>query len=110
MVDIVYSTPRFLLHDYGSFLAFSATILPQRFNAIRYLHLDMRGGNRYHVLDRNIGGGASYHLLRHHIVRKPDFPEIAPYPTTLGRWNLMCLLIEQMKGLRELQMDMGIAN
>ena len=40
MIDVLYTTPRFHFYAYDSMFAFLSSILPQRFNSIRKVHLD----------------------------------------------------------------------
>jgi hypothetical protein len=113
MIDVLYSTLRFQIHDYDSLFALSSTILPHRFHTIRNLHID--GRRKFHwglsLFPRHFPIGLpSYRATRDLTILNPNLPQPADPADPLGAWALSCQLISGMEGLRELVIDMDYPN
>jgi hypothetical protein len=76
--------PPFRFQDFNSFFAFSATILPERFNMIQRLQI---GGFDYRLAKRDehrlpkdefMKGSLDYRPLRHLAYRNPILPDGPP--------------------------------
>jgi hypothetical protein len=109
MIDVLYSTPHFQIHDYDSLFALSSSILPNRFNTIRNLHIDGRRKPNWglSLFPRHFPIGLpSYRAIRDLTILNPNLPQSADPADPLGAWALSCQLISEMEGLKELVIDM----
>jgi hypothetical protein len=106
---IAYSTPLFRFQNYDSFFAFTSTILPERFNAIRLLQI---GGSDY-----RLGPGGLYKLdfdestlnyksLRRLSYRNPVLPNGPTIREDFSAFSAACFVITQMAGLEKLSMEL----
>jgi hypothetical protein len=113
MIDVLYSTSHFQIHDYDSLFALASTILPQRLNTIRYLHIDGRRKSNWglSLFPRHFPIGLpSYRAIRDLEILNPDLPRTADPADPLGAWALSCQLVSKMKELRVLVIDMDYPN
>ncbi|KAF1940033.1 hypothetical protein EJ02DRAFT_513431 [Clathrospora elynae] len=108
-ITLVYSTTKFRIQDYDSFFSFTATILPQRFQSIRRLHIVgktyLREGERKsRSMDRNL----NYQYIKRVECRNPILPN-GPYTKhSFSAFAALCTIIGQMAGLEELHMELDI--
>jgi hypothetical protein len=116
--------------------AFSASILPRRFDSIRSIHFHIKLS--YYDNDPDwplhpiVYNRATYHALRSRTVRNSPFPVLARqkeaknlevdlpgstryrerFPLLLGApsyitdWELLCNVLDRMKGLKRLRIDL----
>ncbi|KAF2736707.1 hypothetical protein EJ04DRAFT_551071 [Polyplosphaeria fusca] len=102
MIDLVYSTPTFLIHDYDSFVMFTASILPARFAAIESLHFDNRDEGEDRLLNRSLSASASYRILRGREARNTLLPPLDPTELGNGAFRALCEIVCAMKGRKKL--------
>jgi hypothetical protein len=103
---IAYSTPLFRFQNYDSFFAFTSTILPERFNAIRLLQI--RGSDyrlSYGKLDFD-ESTLNYKPLRRLAYRNPVLPNGPTTREDFSAFSAACFVITQMVGLEELSMEL----
>lgn len=105
MIPLLYSTPQFLFGDPSSLLAFAATILPQRFNAIRSIHIDQRCGLRSWPL-LSFNSFANYCAIRHLKILGSPFPKSRQKPEDMILLRLVCEVLCGMKALKEVHLDL----
>lgn len=106
MIEVLYSSPTFILHDYYSIIAFTSSILPQRFNSIRslliqQLNTPIRGSCSCHFLQYN-----DFSPLRHLTVYSPIIPPGSVCSKELSSLELVVRVVCRMPALRELRLDL----
>ncbi|KAH7067193.1 hypothetical protein FB567DRAFT_541931 [Paraphoma chrysanthemicola] len=111
----LYSRPRLLFHDFTSFVAFSASTLPQRFNTLQHVEIlrpaSSSNTNVYssQLTSSILFGHATYKDLHDHKfkARNPVLP-VLPLPISqsdLGRWVHVKMILRQMEMLKDLKVD-----
>lgn len=104
MITVVYSSPRFVFGDPSSFLGFVATILPQRFNSIRSIHIDQRCGDRSSPL-LSFSSDLDYKAIRHLNIVASPFPNPSKKPENMHLLRMVCEILCEMKALNDLRLD-----
>lgn len=124
LIHIIYSRPTFIFQDYASQIVFSASILPQRFHAIRSIRI-MQTHESYHNHDRidsTYPFLASYRLLRRKsvTVRNSDLPSMKQPGEPKSRnqnqallpdidtWQHICQIMSIMRGLKKFRLDVNV--
>lgn len=108
----MYSSSTFCVHDYDTFFALSATLLPDRFQAIRYLHI---GGTPICVTERSRNAknyfahrSLSYSAARQTICRNVIIPDGPLTPEHFSAFEAACKIIGQMTSLEELHIELDM--
>lgn len=104
MISLVYSVPQFHFSDPSSLFAFVGTILPQRFNSIRSIHIDQLHVDRTWT-PLSFNSPLDYESIRHLNIIASPFPRSIRKPEDIHLLRIVCQILCEMKALKELRID-----
>ena len=116
LAPLLYSKPTFIFHNWSSFLSFCASIPPHRLRSINSLHIDAHYDSTLSLpLLESAINELDYSFLQPRSQKSPMLNQLPIYdpkdckmpgswPTT---WMAVCALLEQMSGLKKLQINLN---
>lgn len=108
MIDILYMGPTFALHDYASVLAFTSSLLPNRFNAIRSLHFCQRDITVLRPSDYDFYENNNFNHIRQLTIYNPILPSGYVVSRDLSSFWLVTEILFRMAALEELYIDLAL--
>lgn len=106
MIDVLYTTPTFVFYNYSSILGFTTSILPQRFDIIRSIHIN-QGEIEIEGWDGcDFPRNNNFSSIRNLTIYNPLFPPGYVAPEELSSFEFIVGVMCRISGLKELRMDL----